>query len=470
MKDMFPEYYRPSEEDFAKLWEEAIFVFDANVLLDIYRYSPQTSNELIEIIQNLENRVWLPYQFAFEYHKHLDEMSTFPPDNYDNAISQFEKLHNQLVTELNNLKNRTRIDTEQWSSSIKDTFENIKTEIAQQKTEHKEHLNNDIPSLLDEIFKNKIGINYPQETLNKIYREGKERYKLHTPPGYKDEKKSEPDCYNDFIGWKQMIDFAKQEKQSIIFITRDTKEDWFRSVKGIKSPRPELIKEMRDKASVSFYMYQTPQFMTYARDYLDSHVSDESIDEIESIRSDYENRKNISKSIEDITEQLQGSIYSGYSKLDIIDKYNTLASFGAYLTERSEGLRIDDTHKNNDLLSLGGLNPSLEELMNSPDIISPLMDDMLHNNDLLSLGGLNPSLEELMNSPDIISPLMDDMLHNNDLLSLGGLNPSLEELMNSSDIISPLMDDMLHNNDLLSLGGLNPSLEELMNSPDIISL
>ena len=36
MKDKFHGYYRPSEEYFANLWNDAIFAFDANTLLNLY--------------------------------------------------------------------------------------------------------------------------------------------------------------------------------------------------------------------------------------------------------------------------------------------------------------------------------------------------------------------------------------------------------------------------------------------------
>ncbi len=41
MRDLFPGYYRPTEEEFAKMWQEGIFVFDANVLLNIYYNGPR---------------------------------------------------------------------------------------------------------------------------------------------------------------------------------------------------------------------------------------------------------------------------------------------------------------------------------------------------------------------------------------------------------------------------------------------
>ncbi|XQU07977.1 hypothetical protein P4544_15655 [Halomonas sp. LY9] len=41
MKDVFPEYFKDRDE-LEKIWENCIFVFDANVIIDLYRYSEDT--------------------------------------------------------------------------------------------------------------------------------------------------------------------------------------------------------------------------------------------------------------------------------------------------------------------------------------------------------------------------------------------------------------------------------------------
>ena len=38
MRDLFPSYYRPTDEEFKELWEKCTFIFDANVLLNLYLY------------------------------------------------------------------------------------------------------------------------------------------------------------------------------------------------------------------------------------------------------------------------------------------------------------------------------------------------------------------------------------------------------------------------------------------------
>lgn len=39
MRKLFAGYYRPTKKEFDRMWREGVFVFDANILLNIYRGS-----------------------------------------------------------------------------------------------------------------------------------------------------------------------------------------------------------------------------------------------------------------------------------------------------------------------------------------------------------------------------------------------------------------------------------------------
>jgi hypothetical protein len=56
MRTTFSHYYVPSDKDFAKLWDEAIFAFDANVLLNLYRYTDQTCAVLMSLMETPRRR------------------------------------------------------------------------------------------------------------------------------------------------------------------------------------------------------------------------------------------------------------------------------------------------------------------------------------------------------------------------------------------------------------------------------
>jgi len=41
MKSKFPEYFKLTKKEIQELWENALFTLDANILLNLYRYSDE---------------------------------------------------------------------------------------------------------------------------------------------------------------------------------------------------------------------------------------------------------------------------------------------------------------------------------------------------------------------------------------------------------------------------------------------
>lgn len=151
---------------------------------------------------------------------------------------------------------------------------------------------------IDSLFDNKIGSPpSSQSALDGIYKIGDERYERKQPPGYEDKDKeghfgyqelSIKRKFGDLILWFQLIEKAKESGvKHIIFVNNDEKEDWwwFDST-GQKTigARRELVEEIRKEAGVLiFYMYNTEQFLRYAKDYFKAKVSEQSIEQVRDI-------------------------------------------------------------------------------------------------------------------------------------------------------------------------------------------
>src|SRR5206468_12065977 len=74
--------------------------------------------------------------------------------------------------------------------------------------------------------------------------------------------------YGDAVIWFQLLDIATSTKKPVVFVTRDTKEDWWLQHNGETiGPRPELIQEMQKMAGVRFYMYAMPRFLEFAQQF-----------------------------------------------------------------------------------------------------------------------------------------------------------------------------------------------------------
>ncbi|EKE27035.1 MAG: hypothetical protein ACD_4C00082G0002, partial [uncultured bacterium (gcode 4)] len=121
---MFSEYY-PLNLDLIKgLWKNAIFVFDTNILLNLYRYSNETSEQFLKTIEKLGNRAWLPHQVALEFHRNRLIVLSEEKKNYQD----FEKRLNEIVGLVENKRSNPFL-TEELFKELLSTKGKIKNEI-----------------------------------------------------------------------------------------------------------------------------------------------------------------------------------------------------------------------------------------------------------------------------------------------------------------------------------------------------
>lgn len=293
MQELFWGYYKPTEEEFKKLWNKGVFVFDTNILLNLYRYSEKTRERLFEILYLLKDRIWIPHQVAYEYQEGRLNTISEQSDPYE----EIQKILDEYLENLNKLVNRyskrhsftSFVEENKIISTAtranKRISKTLKEKIKQDPNLIEEDIHRD---KIDNLFSGKIGNPYDEEEVQKIYKQVKSRFEKEIPPGYKDKKKpSYRKQYGDAIIWFQLIDYAKTQNKPIIFVTDDAKEDWWKIHKGKTiSPRPELIQEMKSEANVNFWMYTGDRFLMYAEEYLKLLEEPEVIEEAKEIRVD----------------------------------------------------------------------------------------------------------------------------------------------------------------------------------------
>ncbi|MFM7370860.1 MAG: PIN-like domain-containing protein, partial [Sphaerospermopsis kisseleviana] len=64
MRSVFVGYFRPKDDELSQMWSEGIFVVDANVLLNLYRYSSGTRKELEKALEAVKDRIFITHQAA----------------------------------------------------------------------------------------------------------------------------------------------------------------------------------------------------------------------------------------------------------------------------------------------------------------------------------------------------------------------------------------------------------------------
>ncbi|MBC8881745.1 PIN-like domain-containing protein [Pseudomonas cerasi] len=302
------------EEEFDSMWERAIFIFDANVLLDLYRLPKSAKNELLSVLQNpeIKNRIWISFQGLLEFLNNRHDTIGDQKNKFEmvrsklrEAIAGYNGVFSTLTTELAKLKLRQRhslIDPERFISPenikggihfVNEFLENLnELEEKQSDVHHKD----DTKEHVLDLFNGKVGHGFTKEEIRKIYDEGEDRYKNEIPPGYMDKKKTEfytvldieYKCkFGDLLFWHEVIRKAQTEKlEYIILVTGDLKEDWWLEKRGKKlGPRKELLNEIYTKAPElkSFHMYDTSNFLRRVGERSTFNVSESTISETENL-------------------------------------------------------------------------------------------------------------------------------------------------------------------------------------------
>lgn len=275
MKSRFPGYYRPTPEEFRSLWGSCTFFVDANVLLNLYRYSESTREQLLTILETISDRLRIPYQFALEYQRNRARAVMQQVRNYVRV--------EQTLRDVYEKEFEPKLKHPFLSDKMQERFNNIRSGLKEGR-ERVEALFSSDPyhERITKALAGHVGDPPDAEKLKKLYESGAKRYAAEIPPGYEDMKeKGEPDAYGDYIGWAQLLEMAKGEGKGAILVTDDSKADWWQ-IQGDRTigPRPELLAEFSTEVNQQFYMYGSAQFMKYSAEYLKSKVEDDAIQEI----------------------------------------------------------------------------------------------------------------------------------------------------------------------------------------------
>ncbi len=295
MKEIFPGYFKKSEIEIRKIWDEGLICFDANVLLNLYRYSNETREALIRLIKKFSDKIFLPHQAALEYNRNRYEVIAEQEKTYKAFTEKIIQIQKDLQS-----TSKPPFLSDKVHDSLNKVFKDVNQEVEESITKYSGFLNDDpIYEEIVNVFKSKITNSFEESEIENIIKEGEERYKSKIPPGYEDEKnKSGLRKYGDLILWKQIIKMANEKKSPIIFITDERKVDWWWKIKDGRNmgPRQELVEEIHKEASVDFHMYSSERFLSYGQEIHKEAINQKAIREIQEMkRADIEALENVKR-------------------------------------------------------------------------------------------------------------------------------------------------------------------------------
>ncbi|GLI12082.1 hypothetical protein MARBORIA2_11720 [Methanobrevibacter arboriphilus] len=255
MKKKFSSYFNKiSDETIEKMLKNGLISFDSNILLDLYFKSDENVEIFFKISEHstIKPRIKLPYHITKELFNNRNRIVLVKINIFNEQMEKAkERLKNFKKEICQNLipicykENLNETNIEKFNENIEKMikFVDSKDFLKDRNKIYSDY----IFEKINKLFNNKTGKNLNSKNLNIILNEGKNRYFINVPPGFKDYKKPK-NKYGDLIVWEELIKFSKESKKDMIFVTNDNKKDWKISLPdGKLVPHHELLCEFKEK-------------------------------------------------------------------------------------------------------------------------------------------------------------------------------------------------------------------------------
>jgi hypothetical protein len=283
MRDKFPGYFRPNKSEFDAIWKEGLIVPDTNILLHLLRFKRETRDVIIKTLNAFRPRLWLPHQVAFEFSRRWLDVDEENRISYEKLKESITRQGNTLSALFDAVARYQIVDAAGEKTKVEKFVKDLCKSVDEASKNHPNSAESE--KIVDEVsslFADNMGEKPKKDDFDKWISEAAERYTKKIPPGYKDERKDGLDKYGDYILWREMMQIAKSQRQHILFLSDDRKEDWALTRNGQdKGPLPEIMQEFWEETGQRFYSYPLTAFLDRAKDYANVTVSKQAIKDVE---------------------------------------------------------------------------------------------------------------------------------------------------------------------------------------------
>lgn len=426
IEELFVGWYDYDVDEYSSLINNSKISLDTNVLLNIYRYSKETSDKTLYLLNKIRDRLIFSYYVAFEFTKNRKKVESASIEEYKKYQSKIESKYEEIINELKKISNNKLAKKDKLIESVIKNKEKVLQNFDSSIDKKMEVFKSGLEKEICQLFEGKIIDKYSDIEFESIKAEGIRRQKNQIPPGYKDEEKGEN---GDYYIFKQLIDYSKNNDIDIIFVTDDVKEDMFQTIRGIKSPRPELLNEFNKETNHKLIIMTVQEFLNN-KIIFDENISEKVLDEIKIISNENryisikmqmrirkflyrafkyetedeieENSNDISKALRTIIRITEGSndeqSFNGYENLYLLISENNYSQFiNDSVKYRNKIMNIRSKEKEiiNNYNKIININSSKEEFINYIDVLINYIDifmDVNYKDDLLKLKDLKKSI------------------------------------------------------------------------------
>ncbi|MET8779498.1 PIN domain-containing protein [Nocardia sp. NPDC004654] len=311
MKKVLRQWYAPTSEELAEFYKHGTIALDANVLLSLYRVSGSQRSQILAVLGKIGDRLWIPFQVAYEYQKNRLRVAWDVNVNFDAIEAMPESVMSSITDAVQKAlgdcssKAGLRVRDREMRETIQRHFKEAQNDLVALAEKHRVKLeaefkairsahtirfddvrfNDPVRDALDALIdESNMGTPLSVEEGKKRRSIAQVRMESEVPPGYKDfEEKADP--LGDCLIWFELIEYAKTTNRRILFVTDDVKEDFYVKLHGkTLGPRIEMVMEMAEKSGQPYHQTTLEGFLRSANTYLDAEVAEETISTVRSAR------------------------------------------------------------------------------------------------------------------------------------------------------------------------------------------
>ncbi|MFD4482125.1 PIN-like domain-containing protein [Streptomyces sp. NPDC058471] len=295
----FEGYRTPAPEEVREVLSRGVVVVDTNVLIDLYRMNRQVREDMLTVLGALSDRLWVPHQVLVEFWRNQQQPGvlghhraqahdtvasmTKARSSIGDALRRWARaVHLAADAPIRDELNKLEGDLDATLAGLREVLERQAT--VDQVPDAPDASADPVIGKLEVLLRGKVGAAPTDEQLTRWVSEAKERAQHRQPPGFRDFDEGKPDhtAAGDYIVWRQLCAEAAARGTDVLFITRDLKEDWWRTlaVSGDRLPRVELVHELRAETGRQLYMLEPSGLLDLAQDSLDlrGRVASTSVD------------------------------------------------------------------------------------------------------------------------------------------------------------------------------------------------
>lgn len=266
-------------DDFRKIRaEQHLIVLDTNIFLELYRQPANISMDAISALTQIINNLYIPRQVYEEYLGNYQEICGREKKKYQKVSKELtestRKLQEDIDTRTTEYRRHNYTDITKLKIDLDEKILEIQDIVKNYEHSHKKEIQTSLNFLINDKVKefvdcldsnSKIESKLTFSYKLSILKEGQLRFDNLIPPGFMDCEKTGADKYGDLFVWKSIINVAKEKSSAIIFVTNDTKVDWWeKDGDSVNDLRKELLEEFKEQnPNLDIHFMTLERFFSY---------------------------------------------------------------------------------------------------------------------------------------------------------------------------------------------------------------